>query len=312
MVNEVMVMANNEGKACDAVVRLLERRTGETRAGTRRPEIDGVGPRVDLRLKLGTQDYALEHTQIEAFAGQTRTGEEFGQFITPVTEQLSGTLPGPAVYDLYFPIDARLGVKAKELERLRNDFIGWVRAHAQRLHEMNPDTPTREENPRGFNDQYRAIPPGFPYEITLQREAHWSHSGRHDGVLLAARIAPEDVEDSRETRLRQTLDRKCPKLQRCRQEGVRTVLVLEDGDIALTNYALVGEQLAGLLEERADVPDEIYLVETALDRWEVRPMKCDDECWPIEGWTEFNADDLTDLTEDRQNDSESQSILAKK
>ena len=138
---------SNEGKACDAVIRVLEERTGETRAGIRHPERDHVGPLVDLRLTLGTQDYAIEHTQIEAFQNQIRTGEEFGQFITPVTEELCGKLPGPAVYYLHFPLDARLGVRANELERLRNDFIQWVREIAQRLHEKNPDRPTREKNP---------------------------------------------------------------------------------------------------------------------------------------------------------------------
>ena len=40
---------NNEGKVCDAVVRFLEMRTGETRTDIRHPENDGVGPPVDLR-----------------------------------------------------------------------------------------------------------------------------------------------------------------------------------------------------------------------------------------------------------------------
>ena len=63
------------------------------------------------------------------------------------------------------------------------------------------------------------------------------------------------------------LRRKCPKLQRCKEGGARTVLVLESDDIALTNHVLVGECLAALLPERADLPNEIYLVETELDSW---------------------------------------------
>ena len=115
---------------------------------------------------------------------------------------------------------------------------------------------------------------------------------------MAARIAPEDVENLRAARLEQALNRKSPKLQRCKDKGARTVLILEDSDISLSNYALIGDRLAGLLEERADVPDEIYLVETTLDQWEVRPMNYDDECWPIEGWTVFHVDDLIDMTPD--------------
>ncbi len=294
--NEVVAIQDNEGKACDAVVKLLEKRTGKDRADVSHPEKNGIGPPIELRLKLGTQSYAIEHTQIEAFAGQIRTAEEFGRFINPVTNELSGTLPRPGVYYLYFPINARLGVQANQLDKIRSDFIEWVREHAQRLHEKNPVRPTREQNPRGFYEQYRAKPPGFPYEVTLQREAHWSLSPQHDGVLLVSRIAPEDVETLRAARLQRALERKCPKLQRCKEDGARTVLVLEDGDISLSNHALIGDRLAGLLEDHANLPDEIYLVETALNRWVVRLMRYDECYWPEDGWAEFNSAELTDIT----------------
>ena len=55
---------NNEGKVCDAVVRFFEKQTGEIRTHIRHPEIDGLGPPVDLRLKLGAQECAIEHTRI--------------------------------------------------------------------------------------------------------------------------------------------------------------------------------------------------------------------------------------------------------
>ncbi len=93
--NEVVAIQDNEGKVCDAVVKLLEKRTGKVRADISHPEKNGIGPPVDLRLKLGTQSYAIEHTQIEAFEGQIQTGEEFGQFTNPVLDELSGTLPKP-------------------------------------------------------------------------------------------------------------------------------------------------------------------------------------------------------------------------
>ena len=60
-----MYIPDNEGKACDAVVRLLEKLTGETRKSIRNPEENGVGPPIDLRLRLGTYEYAIEHTRIE-------------------------------------------------------------------------------------------------------------------------------------------------------------------------------------------------------------------------------------------------------
>ncbi len=291
-----MAIQNNEGKACDAVVKLLEKRTGTDRADISHPEKNGIGPPVDLRLKLGTQSYAIEHTRIEAYAGQINTAETLGRFIDPVINELSENLPGPAVYDLYFPNEARLGVNEKKRDEIRGDFIEWVREHAQRLHEKNPDRPTRERNPRGFCEEYRGTPPGFPYEVTLAREAHPSHSSQHDGVLFVSQVAPENVEALRADRLQQALERKCPKLQRCKEDGARTVLVLEDGDIFLSNHVVIGRQLAGLLEDHADLPDEIYLVKTPLNRWTVWLMKYDECYLPEEDRTLFNSAELTDIT----------------
>jgi hypothetical protein len=249
-----------------------------------------------LCFRLGTQSYAIEHTQIEAFAGQIRTGEELGQLIGPVIDELSGKLPKPGVYPLYFPTDARVQSNADALQGIRSDFIKWVRKHARHLHARNPEQPTRERNPHGIDEQYRATPPSFPYEVTLRRSAHWSLSSRHDGVLLSGRLAPGDVEACRTVRLQRALDRKCPKLQRCKEEGARTILVLEDGDIFLSNYVLIGDALADLLAEHSDLPDEIYLVETVLDRWDVRLLKCDEKIFPGEDWIEFDSAQLNDIT----------------
>ena len=64
---------NYEGKACDAVVKLLEDRTGQKRTAVRRPQKDRIGPPVELRLRLGAQKYAIEHTRLETFPEQVRT-----------------------------------------------------------------------------------------------------------------------------------------------------------------------------------------------------------------------------------------------
>ncbi len=71
-------------------------RTGETRADIRHPEKDGVGPPVDLRLKLGVQEYAIEHTRIEPFENQIKTGVVFKEINDCIKRRLSDTLPGSA------------------------------------------------------------------------------------------------------------------------------------------------------------------------------------------------------------------------
>ena len=88
-----------------------------------------------------------------------------------------------------------------------------------------------------------------------------------------------------------------PKLHECRNEGARTVLALEDNDIALSNYVAVAEALEEALKERADPPDEIYLVDTCVDTWGAWRLKLDHAFWPDcdKRW-EFSPDDLTDIT----------------
>ena len=290
----------NEGKACDAVVRYIEQRTGETRAAIRRPETEGIGPPVDLRLRLGVWEYAIEHTQIEAIPGFIQAGEEYMQFIGPVIDTLSGALPEPGAFTLHFPIDTNLGVKLPDLARIRRDFIAWIQAKAHCLCERNRERLEQERpSPRSL-DSIEAKPPGFPYPVRLSIGV--AHPASKRGTLRCGRYAPHDEElkAHRAERLREALRRKCPKLQRCKEDGARTVLVLESDDIALTSHDLVGECLAVLLPERTDLPDEIYLIESELEFWTVHCMKLDTECWPVEHLAEpmeFHVDGLIDLSE---------------
>ena len=59
-----------------------------------------------------------------------------------------------------------------------------------------------------------------------------------------------------------------------RSYNARTVLVLEDADIQLTNHQLVADALSRAEKARTDKPDEIYLVSTFLDNpWYVTCLR---------------------------------------
>ena len=290
----------NEGKACDAVVRRIEQRIGKTRKLIRRPESDESGPPVDYHLRVGDRDYAIEHTQIEAIQGQIRAGKKYEQLIEPVIDELSGTLPGPAAYALQLAMDTDFGANRVELERIRWDFIAWIQENARSLYERNKDKLERTRASPRFLDFIEAKPPSFPQPVRLSLRAARCQS--EWGTLRGARLSPgnEELETRRADRLREALCRKCPKLQRCKQDGARTILVLESDDFALTNHILVGECLSALLPERTDLPDEIYFVETDVNPWTVFCMKLDTECWPVEHLAEpveYDVDDLIDLRE---------------
>ena len=81
---------------------------------------------------------------------------------------------------------------------------------------------------------------------------------------------------------------KFPKLQKCKKEGARTVLVLESSDGAFTKFDQIGNLLPNLLSEYTDAPDEIYLVETHTNPWWVYLIKHDGDHWPTVGMPQWN------------------------
>ena len=113
--------------------------------------------------------------------------------------------------------------------------------------------------------------PGLlPYPANLSCFVSGPPSGTEAGSFSVARTPDVDPEEQRLARLRRALAEKCPKLQRCKDRGARTVLVLECGDIALSDS--IRKALSRAAEARADTPDEIYLVETKVETWHMWPM----------------------------------------
>ena len=132
-----MRIPSNEGKVCDTAVRFLEEQTGKTRTDVHCPEIDGVGPLVDLRLKLGNQEYAIEHTRIEPFKNQIKASLIFDEINSYLRQNLSDTLPKPAYYELHVPTGIRLPEKKKKRNQALKNLVERIRIGAQRLHERN-------------------------------------------------------------------------------------------------------------------------------------------------------------------------------
>ena len=156
-----MIVANNEGKVCDAVVRALEKWTRETRADVRRPETDGVGSPVDLRLKLGDQDYAIEHTRIESFENLIATYNVANQIIQHIRRNIPHPFPSLAYYELQFPLDVSLPKGKTRRDRALNDLVEWVRANEKILRGRNATRFLPVRNPYMANDSTRRRPSGI-------------------------------------------------------------------------------------------------------------------------------------------------------
>lgn len=86
---------DNERRACDAVVRVLEERHGAVRANGRSPEDERVGPPIEYVFDLGEQTYGLEHTVVEAFDGQIHKEVDFAAFVAPIAAALDHRMPRP-------------------------------------------------------------------------------------------------------------------------------------------------------------------------------------------------------------------------
>jgi hypothetical protein len=293
---------HNERKACDAVVRSLEAITHEKRINPRCPEQDGSGAPVEYVVDLGPQTYALEHTIVEAFPDQIRTGVAFGAFVAPIEQALDGRLPSPGMYRLAFPIDPCSGLRPSGIPQAQAQIIAWVREKSFELHAECPQQSTRSHRPNGHNNFRKGRPDGLPFDLHLSRETGWWMPEKGKGRLLVMRFAPKDYETLRRMRIKTALERKLPKLQEWKESGARSVLLLENGDISLSNHVVILDAVECALEERKDRPDEIWLVDTTIsDEWTVLCLMRDGVSFPDEDaavrYRDFNPNELTGASE---------------
>ncbi|MCP1963321.1 hypothetical protein [Bradyrhizobium japonicum] len=254
---------DNERKACDAVARALEQLSGQTRTNPYSPEDRGAPAPVEYVFNLGQVQFALEHTIVEAFGGQIHTGVDFGSFIEPITKALDHHMPPPGRFDLLFSIDPSRGMKAREISAAQQAVISWVREKAGELHDECPLQPSRAQKPSGFRNERRATVAGV--DLRLQRETHWAEPEAAHGRLFISRFAPKDYEALRTERMKKAMVKKLPKLKIWRDSGARSVLVLENGDLSLSNHVVILEAAEAALAGRTDGPDELWLVDTTIE-----------------------------------------------
>ena len=191
---------------------------------------------MDLRLKLGAQEYAIEHTRIESYENQIRTDVVANQIIRHIRKNIPNPFPNPAYYELQFPIDISFPKGKTKRERALDNLVEWVRANERIFRDRNADRFLPVGNPHMANDCIRGTSAGFDCVFDL---LHWPIASlirRNPGTLSFRFIPPDDLEGPRTDRLKQAFSRKCPKLQTCKTQGARTVLVLESSDSGLMSF----------------------------------------------------------------------------
>ena len=274
---------------CDAVVRHIEKHTGGTRRDIRRPERDGSGPVVDLRLRIGTQEYALEHTRLLPWGTWIKSGTAYKEINKLIEERFPSQLPGGVRYDLHIPADLRIPPNRKKRQAFLEALAQWIEDQSRKLHERIPYRAWSPSPPYVCyaDGEARGAPGGIDSELELLR---WpilvppGHSGPSLRVLI---IPPDDPEGTFVRCLKKAFERKCPKLGKCGEEGARTVLVLEGFDLPFGRFDYIAKHLPTLLENSNEPPDEIYLIERFIDsQWWLWTVKIDELHWPDMGMPE--------------------------
>lgn len=238
---------NHERNCCEVVLRILEEQHGALRADVR---LDTAATRgIEAECRIADQHYALEHTLIEPFPENLKDDIVFKQvFDESIETDVKDSLRSDLAYDVYVDVYAFSQRSKAELVGIRKKIVVWLRASIPQLPE--PTQPQRIA--------IRAEPPALPVSITLGCHRSEMNGGR----MMPGRFAPLALESLRRVRLLKALRDKSPKLHAARRVGTRTVLILENRDIALTSEGGLSEAIDELASEITHMPDDIYVVGT--------------------------------------------------
>jgi hypothetical protein len=277
--------SDNQGKCCDAALRILEERKNAVRTDLSFPEKEHHSAPIELVCTIGSERYALEHTKLEAYPKQMQDGVHFTDALEELETSTSNTLPINAHYMLVVPSGSFHGLKPKRINAIREKIKDWVIHKAQSLHP-----------PRNRMKQVTEKIDGVPFQVTLQAVDGLPSL---NGKLKIARFAPSDLEALRSSEIEQMLLRKLPKLEAWAANGTDTVLILESEDIALTNHQLVLDALKLHLPTQLFCPDYVFFVDASSSPWIVQTLVSEKQFpeLPYQGWSyrEFNVNELIDL-----------------
>ena len=158
--------------------------------------------------------FAIEHTSVDTLTNQRRDSNWFVRAAGGIETEL----PSKPDFRLSITLEYDAVVKGQNWSTIRDALKTWITTEASSL----PD-----------GRHVLGDIPGVPFGLRVTKASH-----RPPGVFFA-RAAPED--DSLSERIRQQIDRKAEKLAKYHGAGTTTVLLVENGDIALMNESKILE-----------------------------------------------------------------------
>jgi hypothetical protein len=269
-----MASRYNEGRAIDAVLRRIEARDRAARLDDGRSPDDLNNPdplrRVDYVCSVGAVLYAFEHTGIEPFSDQIGLEVHNRKLFGPIVERFSNR-PDRELWEFHVPVEASEGLTGGQVSRVQNVLISWIEANAARL-------PVARLYDRYANPPLGERLADVPFPFSLHRGSLDSqHFGRESplcGQFMTKYFVSGDLEQARTMRLQKACEDKFPKLATWKRDGARTVLVLEENDLSLTNHQRVADALVPAEAAIPDAADEIFLVSTHIaDKWWVTCLR---------------------------------------
>jgi hypothetical protein len=271
----------NEGKCCDAVLKVLEQRHVAQRVDVVSDTQAKRG--IEVVCSIGGRVYGLEHTLIEPFPDNKADDIAFVSVFDGLEDAVRSSLLPDSVYHVWVDVYAFRNMRQRQLARIRQRLIEWV---VVKVSEVGEPEGNRQTTLRG-------APPEAPVRVVLNRMLTRVSGGR----LLAGRLAPAELKQLRNERIYQALAKKTPKLEAAKRSGARSVLVLETADIALTNQGVVAEAIEAVSSRVTYFPDEIFLVDTSSgDDYYVVLLQSDGVTFPevasTLGHWEFSAHEL--------------------
>jgi len=123
------------------------------------------------------------------------------------------------------------------------------------------------------------------------------------GRFSVGHLVQGDMEQLRRERIGRAYKNKLGKLSVWKEShNARTVLILEENDIQLTNAQRIADAVVEIERIELKKPDEIFLVSTCLDDvWWVTPIRCGNRSYydfnePGERFAEFSPLSLEPVT----------------
>lgn len=245
----------HEGKCCDAVLRWFEARLGIERADLRSPEKALDAAPVEFTFRLGDQLYAIEHTGVEPFDGHVRLQAEAERDFGPIYSGVEGRLPADDLFQLHIPARAMQTITRRQRPAVQAAIVHWVLSKAPYL--------VRVPFGRVATPIMKETPPGVPFVLSLHRSTR--PVGLERDFSISHIVQSADAEADRAVRIYQACSRKFPKLAEWKSRGARSILVLEDNDLQLSNPQVIYEALAAAERRLPDRPDEVHLVVTCIE-----------------------------------------------